>query len=152
MNDPGTSVEHMDRLYLWRASKASRRVHIENRETLRTFCQVENCGGKPLDGKGAEIPVGRRICGNCNDLASRNEADYREPDVRVLMGERIAETEPELFADIEAPKPERADFTSPGRGKWKRKRQVQPANRPKGRRPKRSNVKYPRPFDDDLPW
>ena len=37
-------------------------------------------------------------------------------------------------------------------GSWKRKKQMRPGNRWKGRKPKRSNVKYPRPFNDDLPW
>ena len=129
-----------DRLYLWRASKHAQRVHIENPETERTFCQVENCGGKPFDGRGAEIPDGRRLCQNCTDLAGRNEADYREPDIRVLMGERLAEVEPELFASTVAPKP------------WKRAKQARSAHRPGGRKPKRSNVKYPRPFNDPLPW
>ncbi len=129
-----------DKLYLWRASKRGHRVHIENPETERAYCQVENCGGKPLDGRGAEVPAGRRICGNCIDLAGRNETDYRELSLAVLMGERLAETEPELFASAEAPKPR------------ERKQPAQPVSRPKGRKPKRSNVKYSRPFDDDLPW
>ncbi len=47
---------------------------------------------------------------------------------------------PELFASTVAP------------GSWKRKKQAWPTHISKGRRPKRSNVKYPRPFDDDLPW
>jgi len=132
-----------DRRYLWRMSKASRRVHIENPETERTFCQVENNGGKPLDGKGVEVPAGRRVCGNCIDLAGRGKADYREPDIRVLLGERLdlrPTAEPELFASTVAP------------GSWKRGKQARPAHRSKGRKTKRSNVKYPRPFNDDLPW
>ncbi len=140
MDDLGTNVEHMDRLYLWRAGKRGHRVHIENPETERAYCQVENCGGKPLDGRGAEVPAGRRICGNCIDLAGRNETDYRELSLAVLMGERLAETEPELFASAVAPKPR------------ERKQPARPVSRPKGRKPKRSNVKYPKPFDDDLPW
>ncbi|MEE9249657.1 MAG: hypothetical protein V3U93_00825 [Alphaproteobacteria bacterium] len=129
-----------DRLYLWRASKRAHRVHIENPETERTFCQVENCGGKPLDGKGAEIPAGRRVCGNCIDLTDRDRADYREPNMRALLGEWLAEAEPELFANAVASKP------------WKRGEQARPVNRSRGRKPKRSNMKYPRPFNDDLPW
>ena len=132
---------HMDRLYLWRVRKRGHRVHIENPETERAYCQAENCsGGKPFDGRGVDIPPGRRLCGNCTDLAGRNEADYREPDIRVLLGERLAEVEPELFASTVAPKPQ------------ERKRPTRPVNRPKWRKPKRSNVKYLRPFDDDLPW
>ena len=129
-----------NRLYLWRINKRGHRVHIENPETERAYCQVENCGGRLFDGRGAEIPTGRRLCGNCTDLAGRNEIDYREPDIRVLMGERMAEVEPMLFAGTVAPK------------LWKRKKQARPAHRSKGRKPKRSNVKYPRPFNDDLPW
>ena len=129
---------HMDRQFLWRTGKASRRVHIENSVTERAFCQVENCGGKPLDGRGAEVPAGRRICENCIDLAGRNETAFQEPDLCVLMGERLAETEPKLFAV--APEPEEQE------------KQPQPVNKSKGRKPKRSNVKYPRPFDDDIPW
>ena len=139
MNDLGANTEHVDRLYLWRASKRGHRVHIENPETERAFCQVENCGGRALDGQGTEIPAGRRVCGNCIDLAGRNETDYREPDIRVLLGERLADVEPELFASAVAPKP------------WKRKQPARPASRPKGRKPKRSNVKYHKPFNDDLP-
>ncbi len=128
-----------DRRYLWQTGKASRRVHIENPGTDRTFCQTENGGGKPLDGRGAEIPAGRRLCQNCADLAGRNEVDYREPDIRVLLSERLAETEPELV-------------TAVTRKPWKRAKQARPAHRPRGRKPKRNNVKYARPFDDDLPW
>ena len=120
---PVSDLEHMDRRYLWRANKASRRVHIENPETARTHCQVENCGGRPLDGRGAEVPTGRRLCGNCIDLAGRDEADYREPDVRMLTGERLAEAEPELFASAGAPKP------------WKRRKQARPVRRSKEHRP-----------------
>ena len=129
-----------NRLYLWRINKRGQRVHIQNPETGRTFCQVENCGGKPFDGRGAEIPAGRQLCGNCTYLTGRNEADYREPDIRVLLGERLAEVEPALFASAVAPKP------------WKRKKQARPGNRWKGRKPKRSTAKYARPFNDDLPW
>ena len=121
--------------------------------TGRTFCQVENCGGKPFDGRGAEIPAGRRLCGNCIDLAGRERIDYQEPSLAVLMGERLAETEPELFASTMALKPERADLTSSDRQmKWKRGKQVRRVHRSKGRKLKRSTVKHPRPFDDPLPW
>ena len=139
MGDLGTNAEHMHRRYLWRASKHGQRVHIENPETERAYCQVENCGGKPFDGRGAEIPPGRRLCGNCIGLEGRNEIDYREPDVRVLMGERLAEVEPELFTSAVAPE------------SWGRKKQARPAHRSKGRTARRGNVKYPNPFNDDLP-
>ncbi len=257
MNDLGTNVEHMEKRYLWRIRKHGQRVHIENPEIERAFCQVENNGGRPLDGSGAEIPAGRRLCENCIDLAGRGKADnrdsnslasavtpkprkltasdgrqksnvgipittptaslgsqvegsravppgnqmvrqrglrggtygpaskgktftvdelaayaqehggavsprsvkravrqivddgkYKEPSLAVLMGEKIAETEPELFAA--APEPERADLTSSHHGKtWKRGKQT---NGPEGHRPRRSNAKHPRPFDDDVPW
>ena len=140
MDDLGTGAEHMDTSYLWRPSKHGHRVHIENPETGRTYCQVENCGGKPFDGKGTEIPPGRRVCGNCIDLTGRNVVDYREPDIRALLGERLADMEPGLFTSAVAPKP------------WKRKKQAQPAHRSKGRKAKRSTAKYARPFNDDLPW
>ena len=139
MDDPRTNVEHMDRSYLWRVKKHGHRVHIENPETERAYCQVENCGGKPLDGKGAGIPAGRRVCGNCTDLAGRDKAEYREPNIKVLLGERLAEVEPDLFASASAPR------------LWKRKKQTRPASRSKGRKPKRSTAKYLRPFNDDLP-
>ena len=130
-----------DRLYLWRVSKRGHRVHIENPETERAYCQTENCGGgTPFDGRGAEIPTGRRVCQNCADLAGRSETDYRELDIRVLLGERLAEVEPELFTGAVTPEP------------WEQKKQARPAHRSKGRKIKRSNVKYPRPFNDDLPW
>ena len=109
-------------------------------ETGRTFCQVENCGGKPFDGRGPGIPDGRRLCQNCADLAGRERTDYREPSLAVLMGERLAETESELYAGTIAPKP------------WKRGKQARPARRLKGRRPKCSKAKYSRPFDDPVPW
>ena len=141
-------MSDMDRLYLWRVNKPGHRVHILDSETGRTFCQVENCGGKPFDGRGAEIPDGRRVCQNCADLAGRNEADYREPDIRVLMGERLAEVEPMLFAGTAEPK------------RPKRAKQARPAallktpsiDRGVFSKPKRSNVKYAKPFDDPLPW
>ncbi len=129
-----------DRLYLWRIRKRTYRVHIENPETERAFCQVEKCGGKTFDGRGETAPPGREICRNCLDLAERPVADYREPDVRVLMGERLAEVEPELFASIE---------TS---GPWKRHTRMPQGRRAKGHKAKRSKVKYERPFDDPLPW
>ncbi len=92
MNDLGTA-EHMGTSYLWRARKSGQRAHIENPETGRAYCQAENCsGGKAFDGKGTRIPAGRRLCGNCADLAGRDEASYAEPEVRVLMCERLAET------------------------------------------------------------
>ena len=149
MDDLGTDAEHMDRLYLWRAGKHGHRVHIQNAGTERTYCQVENCGGKPFDGRGAEIPSGRRLCGNCTDLAGRDtvknlragifksEADYREPSLAVLLGEQMAETEPELFVG-----------TASSRTRA-RKKQVRPAHSGK---PRRNEAKYPRPFNDDLPW
>ena len=144
-----------ERLYLWRTSKRGHRAHIQNPETGRAYCQVENCGGKPFDGKGAEIPAGRRLCGNCVDLTGRNEADYREPSLAVLMGERMAETEPELFyegrgkSDVD----DRFGHVSTVAPKlWKRKKQAQPARRLKGRKAKRSTAKYARPFNDALPW
>ena len=144
-----------DRRYLWRASKRGNRVHIENPDTGQAHCQAENAsGGKPFDGRGAEVPAGRRVCGNCADLVGRDSADYSEPNIKVLLGERIAEVEPGLFAGGAAPRAvPRTDLTSSdGRKKWERKNQARPVNRSKGRKPKRSNVKYPRPFDDDLPW
>ncbi len=247
-----SDLEHMDRSYLWQTSKRGRRVHLENPATGRTHCQVENSGGKPLDGRGPEIPAGRRLCQNCADLAGRGKAGhqdsdslasavtpkpwkltasdgrqksnvgspittpravtpgnqmvrqrglhggtygpaskgktftpdeiaayaqehggavsprpvkravrqivdggkYKEPSLAVLMGERLAETEPELFDGIMAPGPAaRADRTFPAGGKkWKRAKQVRRVYRSKGRKPKRSAVKDPRPFDDDLPW
>ena len=140
VDDLGTNTEHMGRRYLWRAGKRGHRAHIQNPETGRTFCQVENCGGRPLDGRGAEVPAGRRLCGNCTDLAGRNEANYQEPSLAVLMGERLADVEPELFAGTVTPEP------------CKRAKQVRPARRSRGRKPKRSNVRYPRPFNDALPW
>ena len=140
MSDLGTNAEHVDRRYLWRVRKRGHRVHIENLETERAYCQVENCGGRPLDGRGTEIPPGRRLCGNCVDLTGRNETDYREPDIRVLLGERMAEVEPMLFASTVAPKP------------WKRKKQAWPARRSKGRKARRGEAKHPRPLNDDLPW
>ena len=154
ISEPGTGTEHMGASYLWRANKRGHRVHIQNPETGRTFCQVENCGGKPFDGKGPGIPDGRRLCQNCADLVGRNEADYREPSLAVLMGERLAETEPGLFLSTAAARPAaRTDLTSSHGGKkWKRKKQVRPVNRSQGHKPKRSKVKYLRPFDDPLPW
>ncbi len=146
---PVSDVERMDRLYLWRASKPGQRVHIQNPETGWAHCQAENCSsGKPFDGRGAEVPPARRLCGNCIDLAGRNEADYREPRLAVLMGERITEMKSDLFVSTGAPKP------------WKRVEQTRPAallkSPPKMVRvpskPKRGNVKYPKPFDDPLPW
>ena len=134
------NAEYTGRRYFWRASKRGQRVHIENPETERTFCQVENCGGKPFDGRGEEIPTGRRLCQNCGDLAGRDETDYREPDLRVLLGERVADVKPELFTSAVAP-------LSRKRGK-----QARPVNRSKGRKPKRSTAKHPKPFDDPLPW
>ena len=145
---PVSDLEHMDRRYLWQTGKRSRRVHIENPGTDRTFCQTENGSGKTLDGRGIEVPAGRRLCGNCIDLAGRDEADYREPSLAVLLGERLAEEDGgkcivnDTFgqANTVAPKPR------------KRAKRARSAHGPRGRKPKRSNVKYARPFNDDLPW
>ncbi|MCH8113094.1 MAG: hypothetical protein IH905_14265 [Proteobacteria bacterium] len=147
--------EHMNGQYLWRTTKHAQRAHIQNPETGRAYCQVEKCGGKPFDGRGADIPDGRRLCQNCADLAGRSEADYREPDIRVLLGERMAETESELFyegrgkSDVDDRFGHVSTVVPESR---KRKKQVWPAHRSKARKPKRSNVKYLRPFNDDLPW
>ena len=149
MDDLGTSAEHVGASYLWRARKRGQRAHILNPETGQAYCQAENCsGGKAFDSRGPGIPDGRRLCQNCADLAERNEASYAEPDVRVLLGERLAEEGDDKWgvnasfrgASTVAPKP------------WKRGKQARPVNRSKGRKPKRSNVKHPRPFDDPLPW
>ncbi len=141
MNDLGTGAEHMDTSYLWRAGKRGQRAHIQNPETGRAYCQAENCsGGKAFDGRGPGIPDGRRLCQNCTDLAGRDEASYAEPDVRVLLGERLAETEPEMFAGTVAPK------------RPKRAKRALSARTPRGRKSRRSNVKHPKPFDDPLPW
>ena len=94
-----------------------------------------------MDGRGVETPPGRRLCGNCIGLAEQDKTDYREPDLRVLMGECWAEVEPELFAGTGKPLVSSEGF-SEGR----------PGNRLKGRKPKRNSVKHPRPFDDPLPW
>ncbi len=86
-------------------------------------------------------------------MEDRNEADCQEPSLAVLLGERLAETEPELFAGTMAPKPERTDLTSSHLAKkWKRGKQARPVNRSAGRKPRRSTAKYLKPFDDDLPW
>lgn len=149
MND----LEHMDRLYLWQKSKRGWRVHILNPGADRTFCQTENGAGKPLDGSGAEVPPGRRLCQNCADLAERVEPNYAEPDIRVLLGEKLAETEPELFTGLVAPEPERTGLTSPRRKRlWKRGKQPRRAHKSKWGKPKRGKAKCPRPFDDPLPW
>ncbi len=124
---PVSDLGHMDRRYLWRANKRSRRVHIENPETERAFCQVENCSGRPLDGRGAEVPAGRRLCGNCADLAGRNETDYQEPESfasGAMLDLGLSDVQPER----------------------------RPVHRSKERKPRRSTAKYPRPFNDDLPW
>ena len=154
MNDPETNVEPTTRLYLWRVNKRGHRVHIENPETERTFCQVENCGGRSFDGRGAEIPPGRRLCGNCIDLAGRGEADYQEPRLSVLLGERLAEVEPELFTCGTVPKPrEREKQTRPAHtSKGRRPKPPNGASTSHLRKPKRSNAKYAKPFDDPLPW
>ena len=67
----------------------------------------------------------------------------------------IAEAEPDLFTSLvaPAPAPERTGLTSPRRERlWKRGKQARRDHRSRGRKPKRSNVKYARPFDDPLPW
>ena len=155
IDDLQTNVERPDRRYLWRPNKRGQRVHIEDTATGRAYCQAENCsGGKPFDGSGAEVPAGRRLCGNCTDLAGRNDTNYREPSLAVLMGERLAEVEPELFDEggskWAAGFPfERACTVAPK--PWKREKQRRQAHRSKGRGATRSEAKYPRPFNDDLP-
>ena len=131
MDHAPTSIDGT--LYLWRIRKRGHRAHVENPRTGQAYCQAENCsGGKPFDGRGEEAPTGRPVCKNCAELLGRNKTDYREPDILVLMGERLAETEPELFATTAAPKP------------WTQ-------NRPKKHKPKRSNAKCAKPFNDSLP-
>ena len=86
-----------DRTFIWITGKSSRRAHIMNPETERTYCQTENVRRtKPLDGKGPEKPPGRRLCGNCLDLIERNESNFQEPSLGVLLGERLAEEGPDL--------------------------------------------------------
>lgn len=86
-----------DRTFIWITGKSSRKAHIMNPETERTFCQTENVRRKkPLDGKGPEKPPGRRVCNNCLDLIERNESNFQEPSLGVLLGERLAEEGPDL--------------------------------------------------------
>ena len=133
VNDLGTT-EHVGTSYLWRAAKRGQRAHIQNPTTGQAYCQAENCsGGKAFDGRGSRIPDGRRLCQNCADLAGRVEANYREPNIKVLLGERLAETEPELFAGTVVPK------------RRKRKLKSRPAHRPRGRKPPIRRLPAPSP-------
>ena len=129
-----------DRTFIWITGKSSRRVHVMNPRTEQTFCQTENVRRKkPLDGKGPEKPPGRRLCNNCLDLIERNGTNFQEPSLGVLLGERLTEEGPDLFTINVVPEPK------------KRQRQVRPVHQPKGQKPKRSKIKYDRPFNDDLP-
>ena len=48
-----------DRTFIWITGKSSRKAHIMNPETERTYCQTENVRRKKsLDGKGPEKPPG----------------------------------------------------------------------------------------------
>ncbi len=127
-----------DRTYRWEGRRPGRKVHVLNSGTGRVWCKLENMQRKrAFDSEGTALPPGRKTCKNCLDLAERGVADYREPDVRVLIGERLAEEGPDLFAI--APKPRKLG------------RQARPARRAKGHKPKHSKVKHVRTFNDDLP-
>ena len=164
-----------DRTFIWITGKSSRRAHIMNPMTERTYCQTENVKRKkPLDGRGPEKPPGRQLCGNCLDLIERDKTDYQEPRLSVILGERLAEEGP---VDPNVSQGKQTDLTSPGQGKlpdipsqtkatyrkharienerrdaYKRERLPRIVRCPKARKPKRSKVKYERPFDDPLPW
>ncbi len=137
-----------DRTFIWITGKSSRKAHIMNPKTERTYCQTENVRRKkPLDGKGPEKPPGRRACKNCLDLAERGVADYREPSLAVLMGERLVEEGLGHAADA-SEGPGLFDTTPKPR---ERERLPRVVRCPEGRKPKRSKIKYDRPFNDDLP-
>ncbi len=83
--------------YAWRPGQTKRPQHILGPDG-HTYCQLENIKRRkkfrPLS-KRSDIPApDRPICRNCLDLAGRVEptldSDTAEPDLAVLMGERIA--------------------------------------------------------------
>ena len=85
--------------------------------------------------------TGRAYCQaeNCSGGKAFDSKGPRIPDGRSLCRnctDLAGRDEPELFAGTGAPE------------QPKRRKRV---NRPKAHRPKRSNVKYVRPFNDDLP-
>ena len=127
-----------DRTYRWEGRRPGRRVHILNPAMGKTWCKLENMQRKrAFDSEGTALPPERKICRNCLDLEGRNETDFQEPNIKVFLGERLAGVELDLFAPVVEPK--------------KRKRQTRIIRHPKERKAKCSKVKYPRPFNDDLP-
>ena len=138
----------VDRVYRWEGRRPGRKTHILNPATGKTWCQLENMQRKrALDSEGTALPPSRQTCKNCRDLAERGVADYREPSLAVLMGERLDEEGLGHAADASegaglfdtAPKPR------------ERERLPRVVRCPEGRKPKRSKVKHARPFDDPLP-
>ena len=52
--------------YLWNRRKKSKRVHITGTND-KSLCQIENSRTR-LNGRGSQIPVGRKLCANCKSL------------------------------------------------------------------------------------
>ena len=93
------------RVYQWEGRRPGRRVHISNPETGRVWCKLENMQRKrAFDSEGTAFPPGRMVCKNCTDLEERNEPDFQEPNIKVLLGERIVGIELDLFVDAPEPK------------------------------------------------
>lgn len=55
-------------MYKFRVN-TTKRVHIVNPETEKTFCKIENSdAGKKLNGVAAVAPIGRKICSVCEGM------------------------------------------------------------------------------------
>ena len=51
---------------------------------------------RAFDSEGTAKPPGREVCNNCLDLIERNETDFQEPNLAIILGERLAEEGPDL--------------------------------------------------------
>lgn len=78
--------------YAWHALKKKRPQHLLDGDG-KTLCQTENThrtrkNSRPYTVQSETPAPDRAVCQNCLGIAAQNEA--REPDLAVLMGERLS--------------------------------------------------------------
>ena len=74
--------------YCWRAKKRKAKFHLQNDDTGKTFCQIENSSAwKNVTAFSDEKPKGRNLCDNCRGLSEPQK--FTEPLVGPVTRELI---------------------------------------------------------------